>query len=315
MARLTDFGATLQPLMRQVWQGRVSMFRTRNLSVLDAFNEVYRLYSKAEAPDDNSDGDLTEFEQLLASYAEETGFTLSAQGDFLFVHRDKVKTTHRIYLNTRSLDDRGSVAYVLMQTIKEHFARNACEFKVLKLNDNRSDNLVVYVEDASFKAVRDRLLKLDWSDCLRTAVPAGTKQLRPGMGWAEEPGVTSPTHRKRVNLLTKQVSPTLSGASFGAVVSACVVLGLKAAQPTEGEWDTDANLTDFCDGVAARLNALGVDPLKPHKAIRFDKELLAARYREKNKDDEEMKPFLDKGTAEELFEDAVKLHFKEKIPK
>ena len=176
MADIADFGASLQPLVREAWQQRVSLLRTQQ-SILHAFNVVYGMYSHANPDDTASTLDSQEFGERLAGEAGGEGFLLKQQGDFTFAYRaNKVNEACRFYLNAGTLAHRLTVAGLLMQKLK-HLERNAFEFKVLHSNTNRSDNVVIYVRRDDLAAIKALLRGIDWQGCLRAEIPAGTKQV------------------------------------------------------------------------------------------------------------------------------------------
>jgi hypothetical protein len=274
MCEFNRFGATLQPLVRSVWQKRVELFRTRQLSIGAAFVEVYAMYSECAEP--IGDADVDDFETQLESHAKSAGYKTRPQEDFIFCHRRTVRSRIRIYINTLGLEERLDVAYCLMQVLRD-LPQDSCEFKVLRKSDTRADNVVVYVSEDHFSAVKAKILGMTWTGCLRNGVPAGTKKLRDGIGWSEQPGGAYSEYSEGVTAVLEEVNLPPSTISFGGVVSACVVLGLKKTMPEGGSWDEEADKKRYCDAVIQQLELVGTDPLKPHKTIKFDRQIMLAK--------------------------------------
>jgi hypothetical protein len=269
MSEFDRFGATLQPLVRQVWDKRLDLFRTKQLTINEAFRAVYAMY--AECSEHFNHGEVAEFAEQLQSYAKECGYKTKEEGDFIFCHFDlRVLCTHRIYINTLGLEERLCAAYCLMKELKTLQivpGKSGCEFKVCRLNDSRADNIVVYVANEFFMKVREKILKMAWAGCLRNGVPAGTKKLRDGIGWAEQPGGIMGEYSAALKDLSSRVEHA-DMVSFGGVVSACIVLGLNTSKPADSEaWDKEADKKKYCDGVVDQLKLVGIDTLKPHKTM------------------------------------------------
>jgi hypothetical protein len=310
MADFADFGASLQPLVRESWLRRVSLLRTQQ-SILHAFEVVYDLYSNLNPNDTLDSLSPPEFAERLAQHAGEAGFMAKTQGAYTFVCRTEqtTKAACRFYLNVGTLADRLEVARRLMARLGP-VDRDACEFKVLGSHQNRSDNVVVYATQKVFAEIKEILRTTDWEGRLRPEIPAGTKRVLDGIGWAEQPGGQDREYLDNVNALFKPntIPRHEPGLSFGGVMAACVVLGLKGTMPTGGAWDDGPHRIRYCDAVVEQLRLIGVDARKPHKSIQLNKHDLVERLRRYFEDDPDTLETIANSEFDVLFKDAVQLH-------
>jgi hypothetical protein len=267
MADYSQFDPGLQRWLKQVWERRLKIKKNvmKWSDLMDAAfgrksgaNKVYDIYNSSEKVEVGDD--LWEIFQCKLEILERRhGIKYTPYPKFCkdawfhFVGKSpKTPVLWRIYL--RFVDPLTTWGHVAQYCLKSMAAsNNIVEFKVAGpgLSKERSDHMVIMMKDVkSMDNILD-VLRTDprMSGLFAGSVPAGAKQVAPGVGWAAQP--LSLDGSAEMAKLWKDES-----LSFGSYLSGVIYMAL------EQSWDK--NEDHYAKELLEFFHSLGIDPKRPH---------------------------------------------------
>lgn len=264
MADYDSFQPNLRPWLKAVWKGRSGIAAgVRKKGRTEGAWLVYDLYND---PHNQTSNHFKLFLECISEFQDEYAVSVFPQGgkvvDTDFYHMepdgyDESKSKSRIYVSTKG-QSKGD------DTFMSQWANALCiAYKVLELRStvtgfqklkvtgpamsaNRHDNVVIWLTgQPAVEAFLVHMRTDEISQHFGNSTPPGTKQVMPGLAWANEPPTTSPSHKLS----------TLWGSvqhSFGSYLAGCIFLGL------ERTWNKTES--DFLDAVLKMFEMANVDP-------------------------------------------------------
>ena len=264
MADYDAFQLNLQPWLKAVWRdkGLISagvQQKGRN----EGAWMVYDLYND---PSSQASNHFNLFKECVLEFQTEYEVTVKPQGskwvadDFYHMEPkgyDSRNTKSRIYVNTKG-QSKGD------DTFMSQWANALCvAYKVLELRSSvvgfqklkvtgpemsaaRHDNVVIWLTgQEAVERFLPHLRGEEFSQHYGNSTPPGTKQVMPGLAWANEPPETA-----QGTPLTKLFGSVLH--SFGSYLAGCIYLGL------ERTWAKKES--EYLDAVLKMFEMAKVDP-------------------------------------------------------
>jgi len=265
MAGYAAFQANLKPWIEGVWKTKIHIMQgVREKGRKEGAWRVYDLYND---PATQTASHFQLFKECIVEFKDEYKLTVAPQkgkwveNDFYHMEPagyDPQKDKSRIYVNVKG-QSKGDDTFMSQWANALCVAYKALDlsatltgFQKLKvsgpgLSPKRHDNVVIWLTGQ--QAVEAYLLKMRDENFTRhfgATTPPGTKQVMPGLAWANEPPETAKGHK--LSTLWEEVQH-----SFGSYLAGCIFLGLEQShEKTEPV---------FLDAVLAMFKMAGVDPM------------------------------------------------------